>query len=245
MKKISTLLLAAALLLPLSSCRFIHVNEDVLKDMEDSGIVFPGQGSGESITASDNIITRDQVTGDFHSLVCNLPGDVNYTPGECAVSITAPDNVLEHVTIRNENGTLDIKSNLGRIRNLKKISVNISSPVLESVTFNGAVDFNAPEGITALDFSAVVNGAGDMDINGLSAGKASVTVNGAGDANISKVDCDAIDISINGAGDAVIGGKARRADLAISGAGDIDARELDCPDINTKVRGVGSVRKPK
>ena len=245
MKKIFTFCMAAALLLPLSSCRFIHVNDEILQEMEDSGITFPGQSSGESITASDNIITKDQVTGDFHSLVCNLPGDVVYTPGECAVSITAPDNVLEHVTIRNENGTLDIRSNLGHIRNLKKITVNLSSPVLENVTFNGAVDFNAPKGITALDFTATVNGAGDMDIEGLSAGKASLTVNGAGDANISKLDCDAIEVSINGAGDAVLGGKAGRADLAISGAGDIDARELDCPDINSKVRGVGSIRKPK
>ena len=132
-----------------------------------------GESSGERIIASDNYITRNDVTGEFSALECNLPGDVIYTPGECAVSIYAPDNILDIVTVRNQNGTLEIKTNTSRIRNLKHVKINISSPVLENVVFNGAVDFNAPQGITALDFRATVNGAGDIDINGLQSSKAS------------------------------------------------------------------------
>ena len=240
MKKIVTLLLAAAVLLPLPSCRFIRVSED----FDEKMIGWSGDSSGERITASDNYITREAMAGEFHSLSCNLPGDVIYTPGDCAVSIYAPDNVLERVSVSNENGTLVIKSNLSRIRNLKKITVNISSPVLESVNFNGAVDFNAPEGITALNFDATVNGAGDIDINGLQANEVNVTVNGAGDADISKIDCDVLTVAINGAGDAVLSGKSGSAELSISGAGDIDARGLDCADINSRVRGVGSIKRP-
>ena len=240
MKKIVTLLLAAATLLPLSSCRFIRVSEDFNENM----LGLTGESGGEKITASDNYITREAMTGEFHSLSCNLPGDVIYTPGDCAASIYAPDNVMEHVSVTNENGTLVIKSNLNRIRNLKKITVNIASPVLESVTVNGAVDFNAPEGITALNFDANVNGAGDIDINGLQASDAAITVNGAGDAKINGIDCDVIAVSINGAGDAKLSGRSARADLNISGAGDIDARQLDCSDINSKIRGVGSIKRP-
>ena len=241
MKKIVTFLLAAAVLLPLPSCRFIRVSED----FDEKMFGWSGDSSGERITASNNYITREAMAGEFHSLSCNLPGDVIYTPGDCAVSIYAPDNVLERVSVSNENGTLVIKSNLSRIRNLKKITVNISSPVLESVNFNGAVDFNAPEGITALNFDATVNGAGDIDINGLQANEVNVTVNGAGDATISRIDCDVLSVAINGAGDAKVSGKAGSAELAISGAGDIDARELDCPDAHSKVRGVGSINRPK
>ena len=242
MKKIVTLLLAAAVLLPLPSCRFIRVSED----FDEKMIGWSGDNSGERITASDNYITREAMAGEFHSLSCNLPGDVIYTPGDCAVSIYAPDNVMERVSVSNENGTLVIKSNLNRIRNLKKITVNISSPVLESVSFNGAVDFNAPQGITALDFSATVNGAGDLEINGLKSGNASLNVNGAGDATISGIDCDDLQVAIAGAGDAVVSGRVSgKANLSISGAGDIDARELQCADIDSKVRGVGSVKKPR
>lgn len=244
MKRIAYLTLAAVALLSLPSCRFVHVSDELNEKAIQQGFSWKGEASGERITASDNYITQYETTGEFHAITCNLPGDVIYTPGECAVSINAPDNVLELVTVRNENGTLQIKSNAGRIRNLKKITINVSSPVLEELNFNGAVDFNAPEGITALDFNAVVNGAGDIDIKGLKADNASLIVNGAGDATIKDLDCESISVAINGAGDAVLSGRAGRAGLSIAGAGDIDARELNCSDIDTKVRGVGSIRKP-
>ena len=244
MKRIAYLTLAAVALLSLPSCRFVHVSDELNEKATQQGFSWKGEASGERITASDNYITQYETTGEFHAITCNLPGDVIYTPGECAVSINAPDNVLELVTVRNENGTLQIKSNAGRIRNLKKITINVSSPVLEELNFNGAVDFNAPEGITALDFNAVVNGAGDIDIKGLKADNASLIVNGAGDATIKDLDCESISVAINGAGDAVLSGRAGRAGLSIAGAGDIDARELNCSDIDTKVRGVGSIRKP-
>ena len=245
MKRIAYILLAATGLLTLNSCRFVHVSDELNEKVENGEISWMGEGSSsKSITASNNYITREDVTGEFHSLTCNLPGDVIYTPGDCAVKINAPDNILDHVTVINENGTLQIKSNVGRIRNLKKITVTVSSPVLESVNFNGAVDFNAPDGITALNFNAVVNGAGDIDIAGLEANEVNVTVNGAGDADISKIDCDVLTVAINGAGDAVLSGKSGSAELSISGAGDIDARGLDCADINSRVRGVGSIKRP-
>ena len=244
MKKLAYIL-GAALLLILPSCRFISVSEEAKEELKNN-FSMNGESSGERIIASDNYITRNDVTGEFSALECNLPGDVIYTPGDCAVSIYAPDNILDIVTVRNQNGTLEIKTNTSRIRNLKHVKINISSPVLENVVFNGAVDFNAPQGITALDFRATVNGAGDIDINGLQSSKAALIVNGAGDATISGIDCDDLQVAIAGAGDAIVSGRVSgKANLSISGAGDIDARELQCTDIDTKVRGVGSVKRPK
>lgn len=244
MKKLAYIL-GVALLLTLPSCRFISVSEEAKEELKNN-FSMNGESSGERIIASDNYITRNDVTGEFSALECNLPGDVIYTPGDCAVSIYAPDNILDIVTVRNQNGTLEIKTNTSRIRNLKHVKINISSPVLENVVFNGAVDFNAPQGITALDFRATVNGAGDIDINGLQSSKAALIVNGAGDATISGIDCDDLQVAIAGAGDAIVSGRVSgKANLSISGAGDIDARELQCTDIDTKVRGVGSVKRPK
>ena len=244
MKRIAYITMAAIALLLLPSCRFVRISDELNEKALQEGFNRNGESSSKGITASNNYITREDVTGEFHSLTCNLPGDVIYTPGDCAVKINAPDNVLDYVSVTNDNGTLQIKSNLGRIRNLKKITVTVSSPVLESVNFNGAVDFNAPDGITALSFDAVVNGAGDINIDGLEASEVKVTVNGAGDAKINQIDCDVLTVSINGAGDAVLAGKSGSAELSISGAGDIDARGLECADINSRVRGVGSIRKP-
>ena len=248
MKRIAYILAAAALL-TLPSCRFIRVSDEILgtiKDNVGSDIEFNGDDTAgkDVITASDNYITRNDVTGEFHAIQCSVPGDVIYTPGDCAISFDGPDNVIQHILVDNLNGTLVIKTDGVTVRRLKKFTIRLSSPVLEEAVFNGAVDFNAPQGITALDFNAVVNGAGDVAIAGLKADKAAVTVNGAGDIDIDKLDCERLSVAVNGAGDAVVSGKAATASMTISGAGDIDASALQCPEIESKVRGVGRIKKP-
>ena len=249
MKRIAYILAAAALLI-LPSCRFVRISDELKKQFNESmsmDIEFNGNDIviGEApITASDNYITRNDMTGEFHSLQCNIPGDVIYTPGDCTISLEGPDNVLQHIKVNNENGTLVVKTDGVTIRKLKKFIVRISSPVLEDLDFNGAVDFKAPQGITALDFSLTINGAGDVDINGLKADKASLTVNGAGDVDAAGLDCERITVAVNGAGDANVAGRAASANLSISGAGDIDASRLECPEIQSKVHGLDRIKRP-
>ena len=113
------------------------------------------------------------------------------------------------------------------------------------MTFNGAVDFDAPKGISAGDFALTVNGAGDIEIDGLKTGDASIIVNGAGDVDVSGIACKRLSVEINGAGDAVVSGNADRADLQISGAGSINAVELRAGEHTSKVRGIGKIKTPK
>ncbi len=242
MKKM-TYILAAAMLLLLPSCKFIKVDKNLLDDLDEKVDVF--QGGSDKVTASDNYITRKDTTGEFHAISCNLPADVIYVPGDCSITIYGPDNIVEKVSVKNDNGLLEIKSGVQRMRNIKKgFTVTVSSPVLEAVTINGAGTFKANDGITALNFSATLNGAGDFFIHGLQASEAKVTVNGAADADIKGIDCDLLKIDIFGAGDAELSGKAGRASLSITGAGDIDARKLECADLNSSVHGLGSIKKP-
>ena len=236
MKRIAYILAAAALL-TLPSCRFIRVSDEFKEKLN-------GYAEENALTASDNIISRNDVTGEFHSIQSNVPGDVLYTPGNCAIKIEGPDNVLQHIKVYNDNGTLTIKTDGTTFRKLNKLSIKLSSPVLEDLDFNGAVDFNAPEGITALDFNLTVNGAGDIVIDGLKADRAALTVNGAGDVDVDGLDCERVAVAVNGAGDANVAGRAASADLSISGAGDIDASGLQCPEIKSSVHGIGRIKKP-
>lgn len=246
MKRHIFLLAAACALLTLPSCRFITISDELKQQMQGNnyGIHFESDENGESIDASDNFISQDEVTGEFHNLVINFPGDLVYTPGDCAFNISAPDNVLAHLSVKNENGTLTVKSDGTKFNKLKNVKISVSSPVLEEVTFNGAVDFDAPQGITALDFNATVNGAGDMSISGLKAGKVKIIVNGAGDVTLSKLESDELSLAINGAGDATVSGQTGNAEFSISGAGDIDALGLKAENISSKVRGIGKIKKP-
>lgn len=236
MKKIQ-LILAAAVLLAMPSCRFVSIK----------GATLLNTGEGLSIVkASDTIAVKDTTVGVFSSLDCSVACDVVYTPGDCSVKISAPDNYIPLIRIENNNGTLKIsKDNKIKFSKIETITLTVSCPELEAVNFNGAVDFSAPAGIAAPEFSAEVNGAADMEIDGLKTGKATLNVNGAADVEIERLDCTHLRMEVNGAGDIVLSGRADKAEAFINGAGDIDAKSLVCDDFTSRVNGVGSVKRPK
>lgn len=236
MKRIN-LILAAAALLALPSCRFVKVNSSILENM--------GEGR-KTIEASDTIVAKDTTVGDFNSFSCFLACDVVYTSGDCSVSLSAPDNIIDYINIENKNGQLVVsKDNKISFNKPQKVTLRISCPELESLNVAGAVEFSAPSGISAPQFSADVNGAGDLEINGLKTGKATIKVNGAADIQIDGLDCSLLNMEVNGAGDIVLNGRAGKAEAVINGAGDINATGLDCNDFSAKTHGIGSVKRPK
>ena len=248
MKNTLTLLAAAALLL-LPSCRFIKVSDatlDTIKEQfgEWNSTIDIGMNDNDEADQGRNTL-RNDVTGDFSALLCSVPFDVTYTPGECSLQMEGPEKQISHITVDNENGTLVIKTDGTKLSNVRHLKLRLSSPTLEKMTFNGAVDFNATSGITAPDFEMVVNGAGDITIDKLATGRAALTVNGAGDVTISGLDCETLKVELNGAGDATVSGSARQADLSISGAGDIDASGLNAGKLDTHVKGFGKINRPK
>ena len=248
MKKLLTLLAAAALLI-LPSCRFIKVSDDAIEDIKEgfyelNSKIDIGMNSSNDADQGRNIL-RNEATGEFNALICNVPFDVTYTPGDCAMTMDGPEKQLSHIVVTNNNGTLVIKTDGTKLGNVRHLKLRLSSPTLEKMLFNGAVDFNANAGITAENFEMVINGAGDIAIDNLKSGQAVLTVNGAGDVEISGLDCETLKIEVNGAGDATVSGRARLADLSISGAGDIDATGLEAEKLDTHVKGFGKVSRPK
>jgi len=239
--------LAAALLLTLPSCRFIRISDELKQTFQENAAArVDGDGVGALIEAGKQIVSQTHTPGNFDIIRCNLPCDINYTPGDCSLTISGPENILEHILVSVDNGELIVKSDGSRFRNVKDLRIRLNCPELRAAVLNGAANFRAPEGITAPDFHATVNGAGDIVIDGLKAEEAGITVNGAGDATVSGIACSSITVSINGAGDATVSGQADAADLSVSGAGDIHAEGLEARQFNSKILGAGKIhRSPK
>jgi hypothetical protein len=236
MKKIQLVLAAVALIL-LPSCRFVKVNGTTLVNAREGVKI---------VKASDTMAVKDTVVSPFSSMSCNVACDVVYTPGECSVKLSGPDNILPLISIVSEDGLLKVrKEDKVKFNRVEKLTLTVSCPQLESVNFNGAVDFSAPAGIEAPAFSAEVNGAADMEIKGLKTVEATLNVNGAADVEIEGIDCSSLKMEINGAGDIVLSGRADKAVASINGAGDIDASCLDCKDFSSRANGLGSIKKPK
>ncbi len=228
MKALTFIVILAGCLL-LSGCVFVKI--------KDSGVKSGNHVAGNGVTAEKTFEVKD-----FSRLDLNVPADVEYTMSDaCALTVRMDENLFEYLTVSVENGTLKIGSSVS-LRNFKKLSMKLSSPTLERLECNGAVDFISKGTLSGENFTMLVNGAADVDIPNLDAKEASFKVNGAGDINVNLLDAESVSLAISGAGDAVLSGKAKEVKVTVNGTGDVDLTRLDYQALDKKVNGVGSVK---
>lgn len=229
--------LAAAVLcvLGLGSCRVFRFSSDLAER--------------EVVTAEGESVTRafDSLP-EFRAVEFSVPADISYSAGECALSVTTTQNVLDKLDVRVDGDVLvvELKPGVARLKNIKTFDVVLSSPELRSVGIDGAASFKAGTGVlSSEDFYIEVNGAGDISLASLRAADVGIEINGAGNVTVAGVDCTDIDIEINGASSCTVSGKAESAAAEINGAGDIDLSGLDTRELDSSVNGIGSIKRPK
>ena len=229
--------LAAAVLcvLGLGSCRVFRFSSDLAER--------------EVVTAEGESVTRafDSLP-EFRAVEFSVPADISYSAGECALSVTTAQNVLDKLDVRVDGDVLvvELKPGVARLKNIKTFDVVLSSPELRSVGIDGAASFKAGTGVlSSEDFYIEVNGAGDLSLASLRAADVGIEINGAGNVTVAGVDCTDIDIEINGASSCTVSGKAESAAAEINGAGDIDLSGLDTRELDSSVNGIGSIKRPK
>lgn len=229
MKKIISFAVA---LLAVCACNFITVDGKSLKESFNR----------TRLVASKTIIEKTYDVDRFDRIECAGSFDIDYTAGQHFLSISAPDNVMDHIIVEFENGCLKVKMDKSfRIINLQKIQMTVHCPKLNGVSISGAGDFKAVDGIRSDDLNVRISGAGDFDANGIKADKLNINVSGAGDIDADNIDCKEVRVNISGAGDIELSGKAGTADISISGAGDIDIRNLKADSTDTRISGAGKV----
>lgn len=229
--------LAAAVLcvLGLGSCRVFRFSSD----LAEREVV---TAEGESVTKAFDSLPE------FRAVEFSVPADISYSAGECALSVTTAQNVLDKLDVRVDGDVLvvELKPGVARLKNIKTFDVVLSSPELRSVGIDGAASFKAGTGVlSSEDFYIEVNGAGDISLASLRAADVGIEINGAGNVTVAGVDCTDIDIEINGASSCTVSGKAESAAAEINGAGDIDLSGLDTRELDSSVNGIGSIKRPK
>lgn len=239
--KMNTILGLFGTVLILCSCNFIKVDGKALADAFEK--TENAEYVKKAVVASKNYVDKEYSVAEFNAVECSGNYDVDYTDGEPFVSISAPDNIIDHLIVKVENGTLKIKTDGTNFRKVNNITATISTKELNELKISGAGDFDAKKGMVTKDFNVSISGAGDLDINDLVAKHVKIKVSGAGDIDIDKLDCKDITVSVSGAGDVTLAGKANSADLKISGAGDIDVTELETENLERSISGVGRIKK--
>ena len=130
--------LAAAVLcvLGLGSCRVFRFSSDLAER--------------EVVTAEGESVTRafDSLP-EFRAVEFSVPADISYSAGECALSVTTAQNVLDKLDVRVDGDVLvvGLKPGVARLKNVKAFDVVLSSPELRGV---GIVDIKEIFGIGAI-----------------------------------------------------------------------------------------------
>lgn len=223
------------------SCTFFKVT--------DKSILQGGEEIRTVLKAEGESVSKVYALNSFSAIDCGTVCDIVYTQGPDKVELKAPENILEKIVVDvDESGVLSVNFVEGfrysDNHKKTKITLIVSSPVLEDVIIRGAADFKVPEGIKGGSFSLEVRGAGDVDIAGLDVSKADFIIKGAGDIDVEDLSCEEFDLDISGAGDCEISGTAEKGSIKVSGAGDVDVTELKVGSLQSEVHGVGTIHRP-
>ena len=202
-------------------------------------------GSGSAIKGEGPILTKTLDYADFNAVEINGNAVVKLSQGEgWEVSLTTNENIFDSLDYKVADSTLVIQIKGKRRIQAEKYELEITLPELVSLEVSGAADgkalsFNQP----GKDLSIKINGAGDLDFEGLVCNELSVKLNGAADIEASGLDVASLDVEINGGSDMEVSGKAGKAAFEVNGAGDIDARDLKVAgEVKKKTAGAARIR---
>lgn len=110
-------------------------------------------------------------------------------------------------------------------KNVNGLSIYVSAPDLQEVTFEGVGSFNCKSRLNLKDVKFDIQGVGSLNVADLHARNVKVSLEGVGSGELT-VDCDQLDASVEGVGSLTLSGKARSAHISKDGIGSVSTRRL-------------------
>jgi hypothetical protein len=178
-----------------------------------------------SITPSDTIITETRDVSGFDAIEMSTFGKVNLVQGDSeSLTITGSDNIVPLIKTTVSNGKLTIST----VEPIFVTRVDKDHPL----TFD----------IMVKDLSRlVVSGAGDFQMDSLTAESLVLDLSGAGNVNFSDFNGTELDVTLSGAGGLEIAGKVNQLNIEVSGVGGVNAGDLESQTAETNISGLGGI----
>lgn len=175
------------------------------------------KGNGQVATQERQVnrAERIQIRGSF---------DVEITEGPVAsVKVEADENLLPHIVVAEENGTVVIKSrNNVNFSTDNKITIYITTSRLAQVSLMGSGNVTGKNKFTSAErLSLQLSGSGDMQF----------------EVNAAEIKAD-----ISGSGSMTMRGETKNETITISGVGEYTADDLKAEEVKVKIAGSGDVR---
>lgn len=224
------------------------------------------QGKRIRFKASNHHITRDiPVFRSFDAIHATGIVDVEYrqsTDGKTSVRVYGPDNVIEHLEVLNEGGTLVARLNkIMQISNIDQLKVIASSPRLKKVSASGNSDVTLIGEIRAADLILVGTGNADIQFDAVRCDNLKIQCSGNGEVEGRQTECRTLDMATSGNGDVSvrqiasaaikivssgnsdveIAGNTNDVTISVSGTSEVDAFGLRAQKVNVRASGVSEV----
>lgn len=185
------------------------------------GYSFNGFGS---VAGSGVIKTEERTLPEFTSVSIDYPADIVIQQGDKqSVTVEADDNFLPQLSTRVSGSVLYIDNtepnHAKRVYPTTAVRIRITVKELSEVTFPMAGDVRI-ENLETDSLRVIVNGAGKLVLDHLSAGT--------------------LDIELDGAGDITASGTANRLTLDISGVGSFKGADLSTKSARVAISGAGN-----
>jgi len=177
-----------------------------------SPMFLPVNGNGTPIDKNFKV-------SDFHGVDVSSGFDVNLIQGSSEdLTITAQENLFEHITVRVEQGILRIYI---------ERNVMTTGPMMARITFKSIDNLK-------------VSGGGDIECETpINVPKLNVNISEGGDLN-TDLNTDELKCNISGGGDAEIDGNIKTYNLSLSGGGDVKS-DLNAGIIDCSISGGGDL----
>src|SRR5262245_10016056 len=183
---------------------------------------------------------EDRPVAEFHAIdletCANVKVEVGPTP---SLHISGDDNLLPLVETKVENGVLTVDVHES-CRFRCGLELAITTPALERFVIEGSGDVQI-QGLAADQLKLAIEGSGTIHAHGKAKNLVG-SIEGSGTLSLAELAAENADLSIEGSGSMKVA-VAEALHYSIEGSGDI--RYAGDPDLGGKIEGSGSVEKTR
>jgi hypothetical protein len=199
-------------------------------------LVLPVSCSNFSLVAgSGNIITRTFDLTNFSQVEVTNAFEIELTRADSySVSITAYENLFDHMNISRSGDTLNIKMKPGTYTNTN-LKATVSLPQLKRLTLSGAAHGSAKGFQSNQDFQLVESGASTLEVD-IQAGNTTINNSGASKTT-GLLRAQDIDVEVSGASSVDLEGSGNNLKLTASGASTANLPDFALQNANVNFSG--------
>lgn len=180
-------------------------------------------------SGSDDKVSETRRVSAFHSIELESVANVYFTQSNTySLRVEGEKKWVNQTKCTVKDGVLLItwgEKGQKTINEVNGLSIYISAPDLQEVTFEGVGSFNCKSRLNLKDVKFDVQGVGSLNVADLHARNVEITLEGVGNGELT-LDCDRLDASVEGVGSLTLSGKARSAHISKDGIGSVSTRRL-------------------